>query len=74
MVPTIIEFDKLLRMPNGYAEETMVVFAMDVVITNYLTATNQLTNDIDEKARNYIRKGDVFILCDRTVTNTTDTL
>ena len=70
MGPTVNGLDKLLRMPTGCGEQTMIGFAPDVFITNYLTATNQLTSDIEEKAHNYMEKGDIFISCVRMVTNT----
>ena len=57
MGPTVNGLDKLLRMPTGCGEQTMIGFAPDVFISNYLTATNQLTGDIEEKAHNYMEKG-----------------
>lgn len=57
MGPTVNGLDKLLRMPTGCGEQTMIGFAPDVFITNYLTATNQLTSAIEEKALNYMEKG-----------------
>lgn len=57
MGPTVNNLDKLLRMPTGCGEQTMIGFAPDVFVTNYLTATNQLTGDIEEKAINFLEKG-----------------
>lgn len=57
MGPTVNGLDKLLRMPTGCGEQTMIGFAPDVFITNYLTATNQLTSAIEEKALTYMEKG-----------------
>ncbi|KAL4230965.1 hypothetical protein ACF0H5_011338 [Mactra antiquata] len=55
--PTVNNLDKLLRMPTGCGEQTMLGFAPDVFVTNYLTATNQLTGEIEEKAINFMEKG-----------------
>ncbi|XP_053399009.1 CD109 antigen-like isoform X3 [Mercenaria mercenaria] len=57
MGPTVNNLDKLLRMPTGCGEQTMLGFAPDVFVTNYLTATSQLTGDIEEKAINFLEKG-----------------
>ncbi|KAL5016374.1 hypothetical protein ScPMuIL_005963 [Solemya velum] len=57
MGPTINGIDKLLTMPTGCGEQTMVGFAPDVFISNYLLATNQLTGDIKDKAVTYMEKG-----------------
>ena len=57
MGPTVNGLDKLLRMPTGCGEQTMIGFAPDVFITNYLKATNQLSSDIEEKALNFMEKG-----------------
>ena len=63
MGPTVNGLDKLLRMPTGCGEQTMIGFAPDVFITNYLKATNQLSSDIEEKALNYMEKGECKISC-----------
>lgn len=57
MGPTVNGLDKLLRMPTGCGEQTMLGFAPDVFITNYLTDTHQLTSSIEEKAINFMEKG-----------------
>ena len=57
MGPTVNGLDKLLRMPTGCGEQTMIGLAPDVFVTNYLQATNQLTGEIEEKAINFIEKG-----------------
>ncbi|KAH3818790.1 hypothetical protein DPMN_120516 [Dreissena polymorpha] len=44
-------------MPTGCGEQTMLGFAPDVFVTNYLTATNQLTGDIENKAISFMEKG-----------------
>ncbi|KAH3835183.1 hypothetical protein DPMN_108530 [Dreissena polymorpha] len=55
--PTVNNLDKLLQMPTGCGEQTMLGFAPDVFVTNYLTATNQLTGDIEDKAISFMEKG-----------------
>ncbi|XP_071088378.1 CD109 antigen-like [Haliotis cracherodii] len=57
MGPTVNGLDSLLRMPTGCGEQTMVGLAPDVFVTNYLTATNQLTGDIEDKAVKYMESG-----------------
>lgn len=57
MGPTVNGLDKLLRMPTGCGEQTMIGFAPDVFVTNYLAATNQLTGEIEEKAIGYMESG-----------------
>ncbi|XP_022321696.2 CD109 antigen-like isoform X2 [Crassostrea virginica] len=57
MGPTVNNLDKLLRMPNGCGEQTMLGFAPDVFVTNYLSATHQLSSDIEEKALGFMEKG-----------------
>ncbi|XP_053399007.1 CD109 antigen-like [Mercenaria mercenaria] len=57
MGPIVNSLDKLLRMPTGCGEQTMLGFAPDVFVTNYLAATSQLTGDIEEKAINFLEKG-----------------
>ncbi|XP_046542511.1 LOW QUALITY PROTEIN: CD109 antigen-like [Haliotis rubra] len=57
MGPTVNGLDKLLRMPTGCGEQTMLGLAPDVFVTNYLTATNQLTGDIEDKAIKYMESG-----------------
>lgn len=57
MGPTVNGLDKLLRMPTGCGEQTMIGLAPDVFVTNYLTATNQLTGEVEEKAINFMESG-----------------
>ncbi|XP_071127944.1 CD109 antigen-like isoform X2 [Mytilus edulis] len=57
MGPTVNNLDKLLRMPTGCGEQTMLGLAPDVFVANYLTSTHQLSSDIEEKAINYMEKG-----------------
>lgn len=57
MGPSINGIDDLLRMPGGCGEQTMIGFAPDVFISNYLRATEQLTGEIKDKAITYMEKG-----------------
>ena len=61
MGPTVNGLDKLLRMPYGCGEQTMLGFAPDIFVTNYLAATHQLTSDIEEKAVGFMEKGNLTI-------------
>ena len=53
----INNLDKLLQMPYGCGEQNMVTLAPDVYIVQYLTATNQLTEEIKSKALEFINQG-----------------
>ncbi|XP_048758952.2 CD109 antigen-like isoform X2 [Ostrea edulis] len=57
MGPTVNNLDKLLVMPYGCGEQTMIGFAPDVFVTNYLSATHQLSSDIADKAIGFMEKG-----------------
>ena len=57
MGPAVNNLDQLLRMPYGCGEQTMLGFAPDVFVTNYLSATYQLSSDIKEKALGFMEKG-----------------
>ncbi|XP_067661520.1 CD109 antigen-like [Haliotis asinina] len=57
MGPTVNGLDSLLRLPTGCGEQTMLGLAPDVFVTNYLTATNQLTGDVTDKAIKYMELG-----------------
>ena len=48
---------QLLHMPVGCGEQVMSVFAPDIFVSNYLSATNQLTSDIKDRAIMYMEKG-----------------
>ncbi|KAK7492650.1 hypothetical protein BaRGS_00016129, partial [Batillaria attramentaria] len=57
MGPSVSGLDKLLRMPTGCGEQNMIGMAPDVFVASYLSATNQLTSDIEEKALGYMESG-----------------
>ncbi|XP_033626083.1 CD109 antigen-like isoform X2 [Asterias rubens] len=57
MGPTMAGLDKLLRLPSGCGEQTMLSFAPDVFIYSYLTSTSQDNPTIMKKALDYMNKG-----------------
>ena len=57
MGPSVSGLDSLLRMPTGCGEQTMLSLAPDVFITDYLTATHQLTGSIKDKALKFMESG-----------------
>lgn len=54
---TIKNLEKLIRMPLGCGEQNMLNFVPNVVILDYLTATEQLNDEIKEKTKKYMEKG-----------------
>eukprot|EP00794_Sanderia_malayensis_P010196 gene10196-11244_t len=57
MGPSLTDLDKLLAMPYGCGEQNMVKFAPNIYIMQYLKNTNQLTKDIEDKAKEYMVSG-----------------
>ncbi|KAL8605629.1 hypothetical protein ACOMHN_066324 [Nucella lapillus] len=57
MGPTVSGLDSLLRMPTGCGEQTMIGMAPDVFVTAYLSATNQLSGELSEKAIGFMEHG-----------------
>ncbi|XP_057308923.1 pregnancy zone protein-like isoform X2 [Hydractinia symbiolongicarpus] len=55
--PSMDNLDKLLAMPYGCGEQNMLKFAPNIYIMDYLTATNQLTEKVERKAKEYMRSG-----------------
>ena len=53
----INNLDQLLQMPYGCGEQNMVTLAPDVYIVKYLSSTNQLTEEIKNKALGFINEG-----------------
>lgn len=63
MGPSISGLDSLLKMPYGCGEQNMLNFAPNIFVQKYLTITNNLTPDLEKKAREYMIKGiGVFFL------------
>ena len=57
MGPSIEGLDKLLKMPKGCGEQNMVVFAPNIYVMDYLTATGQLNEKISQKAKIFMQSG-----------------
>ncbi|KAM4628384.1 alpha-2-macroglobulin-like [Polymixia lowei] len=49
--------DGLLKMPYGCGEQNMALLAPNIYILEYLTNTQQLTQDIKEKATHFLNSG-----------------
>lgn len=58
MGPSVNGLDKLLTMPTGCGEQNMIGMAPDVFVYSYLSATHQLSSDIQEKAIKYMEQGE----------------
>ena len=62
MGTTIENMDSLLRMPYGCGEQNMINFAPNIYIMDYLTGTDQVTQEISDKAQRYMEQGrNVFL-------------
>jgi hypothetical protein len=57
MGPSINGLDKLLKLPTGCGEQNMLKFAPNIYIVKYLEATNNLNENIMDKAKNFLTKG-----------------
>lgn len=57
MGPTLEGLDRLVRMPTGCGEQNMVSLVPNIVVLDYLNATNRLTEKIEQKAKNNINGG-----------------
>ncbi|XP_048392312.1 CD109 antigen isoform X2 [Stegostoma tigrinum] len=55
--PSINGIEDLLQMPYGCGEQNMIRFAPNVYILQYLTAINQVNEEIKEKALAYLMQG-----------------
>ncbi|XP_015766361.1 PREDICTED: ovostatin-like [Acropora digitifera] len=56
MGPTL-KVDSLLRLPYGCGEQNMVNFAPSIYIVKYLSSVEQLSESIENKAKNIMRTG-----------------
>ncbi|CAG2106848.1 unnamed protein product, partial [Medioppia subpectinata] len=57
MGPAVNNLDDLLRMPYGCGEQNMLNFVPNIVVLNYLKATNRLTPTLRQKALKNIESG-----------------
>ncbi|XP_063696587.1 CD109 antigen-like isoform X3 [Culicoides brevitarsis] len=55
--PTIKNLDKLIRMPYGCGEQNMLNFVPNIVVLDYLTKINQITPEIEGKAKKFMEDG-----------------
>ncbi|XP_063290829.1 alpha-2-macroglobulin-like isoform X2 [Pelobates fuscus] len=49
--------DRLLAMPYGCGEQNMVLFAPNIFILQYLEKTHQLNDEIQNKAKTFLKNG-----------------
>ena len=54
---SINNLDHLVRMPYGCGEQNMVNFAPNIYVMKYLKTVNQLTQNLRNKAKNYMISG-----------------
>lgn len=57
MGPSVNNLDTLLRMPFGCGEQNMLLFVPNIVVTEYLKNTGQLTDAIGAKALSFMETG-----------------
>ena len=48
---------QLLSLPYGCGEQNMIHFAPNVYVLHYLNNTNQMSDEVTEKALNYLQQG-----------------
>lgn len=57
MGPSLAGLESLLRLPTGCGEQNMLKFSPNIFIMDYLTSTNQLTDDVKDKALGFLKTG-----------------
>ena len=57
MGPALKNLDGLLAMPYGCGEQNMAKFAPNIYILDYLTRTDQATQNIKNEALHYMNSG-----------------
>lgn len=62
MGPSLSGLEKLLRLPTGCGEQNMLKFSPNIFVMDYLTATNQLNDEIKQKALNFLKTGKFKLL------------
>ncbi len=63
MGSVLTNLDSILKMPTGCGEQNMIKFAPNIYVLDYLTNTNQLTTEIEDKALEYLRIGRYNFMC-----------
>lgn len=54
---SVKNLDKLIRLPLGCGEQSMLKFVPNIVVLDYLRASNQLTPAVEAKAKKYLASG-----------------
>lgn len=54
---TIKNLHSLIRLPSGCGEQNLLNFVPNIVVLNYLKATNQIKPDIERKAKKFTESG-----------------
>lgn len=54
---SVKNLDKLIRLPTGCGEQSMLKFVPNIVVLDYLRASSQLTPAIEAKAKKYLLSG-----------------
>ena len=54
---TLKNIDKLLRMPSGCGEQTLINFVPAVMVARYLAVTNRFTPELRRKITTIIKTG-----------------
>ena len=57
MAPSLSNLDRLVRMPTGCGEQTMIGMAPNVYLMDYLHGTGQSKPELEAKAKAHITKG-----------------
>ncbi|KFM60091.1 CD109 antigen, partial [Stegodyphus mimosarum] len=57
MAQTLTGLKHLVKLPVGCGEQNMVLFAPNIFILDYLTATGKITEDIKKECLHNMRKG-----------------
>ncbi|XP_049788379.1 murinoglobulin-1-like isoform X1 [Schistocerca cancellata] len=57
LAPTLHNLEHLVRMPMGCGEQNMILFVPNLLIINYMSATNQMNLALKQSAMKNLRKG-----------------
>ena len=57
MGPSLTGLEKLVALPTGCGEQNMVRLAPNIAVLKYLTATKQLTSDLEAKLLDHVYQG-----------------
>ncbi|XP_064411346.1 CD109 antigen [Latimeria chalumnae] len=55
--PSITGLESLIQMPYGCGEQNMINFAPNIYVLKYLTATQQMKDDIKQKSLSFMEQG-----------------